>query len=132
MRGVTTAAGQTGKKRPQAPAEEEVDPKAPASDAEQWGDAGKCSDTEESESDVPPAPHVTKMLRQLCGASQVEAVGRQHEVDRKSTLVATRHNFYNPAKVTSVAQEEQSALPVGVIKMHDDTDDDDCFLWQSY
>ena len=79
------------------------------------GDAGKCSDTEESESGAPPAPHVTKMLRQLCGASQVEAVERQHGGERKYTVVAARHNLYTQTKATSVAQEEQSALPAGVL-----------------
>ena len=57
-------------------------------------EGGKYSDTEESESDVEPASQVTKLLRQLRGASKVEELERWSEVERKSTVVKTRHNFY--------------------------------------
>ena len=33
----------------------------------------------------------------------------------------TRHNFYKQTKVTSLAQEEQSALPAGVLNTYEDT-----------
>ena len=87
----------------------------------------KYSDTEESESDEEPAPLTTKLLRQLRGASKVEEVERSSEVERKSTVVKTRHNFYKQTKVTSLAQEEQSALPAGVLNTYEDTSDEEDF-----
>ena len=58
----------------------------------------------------------------------MEEVERWGEVERKSTIVpTTRHNFYRQTKVTSRAQEEQSALPAGVINTYEDsTDEEDC------
>ena len=64
-------------------------------------------------------------MRQLRGASKVEEVERWSEVERKSTVVKTRHTFYKQTKVTSLAQEEQSALPAGVMNVHEGSDDDD-------
>ena len=86
-----------------------------------------CSDTEESESEEEPAPQATKLLRQLRGASKVEEVERWSEVERKSAVVKTRHNFYKQSKVTSLAQEEQSALPAGVLNTYEDTTDEEAF-----
>ena len=62
---------------------------------------------------------------QLRGASKVEEVERSSEVERKSTVVKTRHNFYKQTKVTSHAQEEQSALPAGVLNTYEDTTDEE-------
>ena len=86
------------------------------------------SDTDESECVEEHAPESTKLLRQLRGAKKVEEVERWGEVERKSTIVpTTRHNFYRQTKVTSHAQEEQSALPAGVINTYEDsTDEEDC------
>ena len=83
-------------------------------------DGAKYSDTEESESDEEPAPQATKILRQLRGASKVEEVDRSNEVERKTTVLPAKHNFYKETKVTSLAQEEQSALPAGVLNTYED------------
>ena len=72
-----------------------------------------------SEPDEEPAPLATKLLRQLRGASKVDEVERWSEVQRKSTDVETKHNFYKQTKVTSLAQEEQSALPAGVLNTYE-------------
>ena len=64
-------------------------------------------------------------MRQLRGASKVEAVERWSEVERKTTVVKTRHNFYKQTKVTSLAQEEQSALPAGVLNTYEDSTDEE-------
>ena len=61
------------------------------------------------------------------GASKVEELERSSEVARKSTVVKTRHNFYKQTKVTSHAQEEQSALPAGVLNTYEDTTDEEDF-----
>ena len=127
VRGVTTATGQVGKKRPQATAQEDAGTEELDKDEEEGEEGAKYSDTEESESDEEPAPLTTKLLRQLRGASKVEEVERSSEVKRKSTVVNTRHNFYKQTKVTSHAQEEQSALPAGVLNTYEDTTDEEDF-----
>ena len=96
-------------------------------DEEEGEEGAKYSDTEESESDEEPAPLTTKLLRQLRGASKAEEVERSSEMERKCTVVKTKHNFYKQTKVTSRAQEEQSALPAGVINTYEDTTDEDDF-----
>ena len=46
---------------------------------------------------------------------------------RKTVVAKSKHNFYRQSKVTSRAQEEQSALPGGVINTYEDTTDEDDF-----
>ena len=67
VRGVTTATGQAGKKRPQATAQEGGGTEELDKDEEEWEEGARCSDTEESESDEEPAPQATKLSRQLRG-----------------------------------------------------------------
>ena len=57
----------------------------------------------------------------------MEEVERSGEVERKTTVVKTRHNFYKQTKITSHAQEEQSALPAGVLNTYEDTTDEEDF-----
>ena len=123
MRAVTTATGQAYKKRPQA---NDVEDGADGEDVDPE-EAVNYSDTEESESDQESAPQATKILRQLRGASKAEEVERWSEVERKSIVVKTRHNFYKQTKVTSRAQEDQSALPARVLNVYEDTTDEDDF-----
>ena len=52
---------------------------------------------------------------------------RAREVQRKSTVVNSKHNFFKRTKVTSRAQEEQSALPGGVTNVYEDTTDEESF-----
>ena len=124
---MSTATGQAGKKRPQATAQEGGGTEELDKNEEEWEEGARYSDTEESESDEEPAPQATKLLRQLRGTSKVEEVERWSEVERKSIVVKTRHNFYKQTKVTSLAQEEQSALPAGVLNTYEDTTDEEFF-----
>ena len=127
VRGVKAAAGHGGKQRPQATAEEGGATEELDRDEEEVEGCDDYSVTDESESVEEHAPETTKLLRQLRGAKKVEEVERWGEVERKSTIVQTRHNFYRQTKVTSHAQEEQSALPAGVINTYEDsTDEEDC------
>ena len=125
MRGLRTATGQSGKTRPQATTQDGADSEGAAQDDEDEG--AKYSDTEESESDEEPAPETTKILRQLRGASKAEEVDRSGEMARKTVVAKSKHNFYRQTKVTSRAQEEQSALPAGVLNVYEDTTDEDDF-----
>ena len=125
MRGLRTATGQSGKTRPQATTEDGADGAGADQDDEE--EDAKYSDTEESESDEELAPETTKILRQLRGASKAEEVDRSGEMARKTVVAKSKHNFYRQSKVTSRAQEEQSALPGGVINTYEDTTDEDDF-----
>ena len=121
MRGVTTATGRADK----VPATGQADT---AQDEEEWEEGAEYTDTEGSEFDEEPAPQATKILRQLRGASKVEEVERWNEVERKTTVLKARHNFYKETKVTSLAQEEQSALPAGVLNTYEDSTDEEAFV----
>ena len=46
---------------------------------------------------------------------------------RKSSLCNHKHSFYRNTRCTSIAQEEQSALPVGVTNVFEDSDDDEAY-----
>ncbi|MDA8609544.1 hypothetical protein N9L19_01360 [bacterium] len=125
---MTSATGQAGKKRPQATSQEgagteELD-KDEEEEEEEEGDA-KYSDIEESDPGEEPASLATKLLRQLRGASKVEDVERWSDVERKTIVVKTKHNFYKRTKVTSVAQEEQSVLLAGVLSTYEGTTDEE-------
>ena len=132
VRGVTTATGQADKNRPQARPQAKVQGGDGANegdeDEEESGERARYSDTEESESNEEPAPQATKILRQLRGASKVEEVERWSEVERKATVLKMKHNFYKQTKITSLAQEEQSALPAGVLNTYEDTTDEESFF----
>ena len=39
-----------------------------------------------------------------------------------------KHNYYKDTRVTSFPQEEQSALPAGVVNVHQDSSDEDGFV----
>ena len=94
-------------------------------DDDDWGEG--ASDTEGSDSGEELAPQATKLLRQLRGAAKMEELDRSSEVQRKSTVVRSKHNFYKQTKVTSHAQEEQSALPAGVTNVYEDSTDEEEF-----
>ena len=61
----------------------------------------------------------------------MEEMDRWNEVERKSTAVKTRHNFYRQTKVTSLVREEQSALPAGVLNTYEGTTDEEAFFFAS-
>ena len=84
-----------------------------------------ASETESSESE--PPPEGTRLLRQLRGATNVEEVTRQPELQRRTIAARHAHNVYRNTKVTSRAQEEQSAVPAGVRNVMEDSDDDEAW-----
>ena len=64
--------------------------------------------------------HVLKMLYQ----GNMEEISRQEQQSKKSTVFNRKHNCYRNTRCTSLAQEEQSALPAGVTNVNEDSDDD--------
>jgi len=57
----------------------------------------------------------------------MEEVARQEEQSKKAKVFMRKHDVYRNTKVTSVAQEEQSALAAGVLNQYEDSDDDDAY-----
>ena len=56
----------------------------------------------------------------------MEERARQELMSSKTkTFHIAKHGYYRKTCVDSVAQEMQSALPGGVVKVHEDTDEDD-------
>ena len=88
------------------------------------GNAG-CQVSESESSEDAPAPEGTRLLRQLRGSTRVEEVSREPEVQRKVCAARHEHTVYRNTKVTSRAQEEQSAIPAGVRNVMEDSDDDE-------
>ena len=71
-----------------------------------------ASDTEESSAAESQANDETRVLKMLKG----------------KIFKRPKHDFYKQTRCTSTAQEEQSALPVGVINRHEDSSEDkDCY-----
>ena len=67
--------------------------------------------------------HVLKMLYK----GNLEEAKRQDAQKRKSHCVSHKHNVYRNTRCTSTSQEEQSALPAGVINTYDDSEDDEAY-----
>ena len=57
----------------------------------------------------------------------MEEVSRQEQQCKKARAFNRAHKYYKNTRCTSMAQEEQSALPAGVINVNEDEDDDDVF-----
>ncbi len=92
-------------------------------DAEEFTESVQ-SQTEASSADDQAAhdDQDTRVLNMLYKGNIAE-VSRREETERKSRVVNSKHGFYKHTRVTSTAQEEQSALPAGVINQHEDSSD---------
>ena len=78
---------------------------------------------EEPVDEAAASVQVLKMLYK----GNMEEVSRQEQQDRKAKFFSRKHSFYRNTRVTSVAQEEQSALPAGVLNVHEDSDDTEAY-----
>ena len=63
-----------------------------------------------------------------------DAIQGQHGRDiptgratEKTKVFNQKHSFYRNTRCTNVAQEEQSALPAGVVNVYEDSDDDEAY-----
>ena len=86
---------------------------------------GGFSESESEKSEA--APEGTKLLRQWRGTTRLEQVDRLPEVQRRTVTGRHGHNVYRNTKVTSRAQEEQSAVPAGVTNQYEDSDDEEAW-----
>ena len=58
----------------------------------------------------------------------MEEVCRREKQCKKSQVFNRKHNCYRNTRCTSLAQEEQSALPAGVVNVNEDSDDEQEYL----
>ena len=61
-------------------------------------------------------------------SGNIEEISRRDQQDKRAGIFNIKHNCYRHTRCTSTAQEEQSALPAGVINVNEDSDDGDCYL----
>ena len=66
----------------------------------------------------------TRVLKMLYKGN-MEEVNRREDQARKARLISQKHSYYKQTRCTSTAQEEQSALPAGVINVHEDSSDEE-------
>ena len=81
------------------------------------------SDTEDGSADEPRGEEDTHILKMLYKGNMEEA-NRGTEQAKKAKVFNHRHDYYKNTRCTNAAQEEQSALPGGVINVNEDSDDD--------
>ena len=58
----------------------------------------------------------------------LDEANRYEERARKGAIYNQKHTYYKHTRCTSVAQEEASALPVGVFSVNEDSEDDAGFI----
>ncbi len=69
----------------------------------------------------------TRVLKMLYKGN-MEAISRQEQQHKNARVYNRKHNCYRNTRCTSTAQEEQSALPAGVINTNEDSDDEDAYM----
>ena len=82
--------------------------------------------TENSEEEVEDDENEAglKVLKMLY-KGDVSQISRRQEQQRKGGIFNKGHNFYKHTRCTSIAQEEHSAFPAGVLNVCEDSDDGD-------
>ena len=68
----------------------------------------------------------TRTLKLLYKGNMQDS-SRQEKQNKKAMVYNKKHNCYRNTRCTSTAQEEQSALPAGVINVNEDSDDEDAY-----
>ena len=99
----------------------------PGEQEEDWWrqDSETAASSSEGEQKSSADTRIIKLLYQ----GGVQDLSRKEEQVRKGGVSNTRkHDFYRHTRCTSLAQEEQSALPAGVMNVNEDSDDDEAYL----
>lgn len=98
--------------------------------AEKSSDEAPNSETEEAsmteEEDAGRDREDTHVLSLLYKGNVAET-NRREAQQSKARIFNAKHDFYRHTRCTSVAQEESSALPAGVINVNEDSSDPDDF-----
>ena len=82
-------------------------------------------EVEESDSGDKPEPNPETRVLKMLSSGDIMALNRQDEQHRRGKAFNPRHDTYKKTRCTSTAQEEQSAMPVGVINRCADSDDEE-------
>ena len=104
--------------------DDEDDANDPGARDEPEGSETEHSSSADENTGADEDTHVLKMLYK--GSPQ--HISREEQQSKKAHVFNRKHNCYHNTRCTSVAQEEQSALPAGVINVNEDSDDDDAYL----
>jgi hypothetical protein len=78
---------------------------------------------EEAKAEADASTRVLKMLYK----GNMEEASRLEQVSRQAKVFNRKHGYYRNARCTNVAQEEQSALPAGVLNVNEDSDDEEAY-----
>jgi hypothetical protein len=99
--------------------------------SESEGEGGHPTETESSSDEEAKMTHVDPdadmHILKMLYKGNLEESSRREEQTRKSHCVSHKHNVYRNTRCTSIWQEEQSALPGGVINTYLDSDDEDAY-----
>ena len=87
-----------------------------------------ASDTEESSEEEPDEPEEDTRVLKMLYKGNMEEVNRRAEQERRAKVISQKHSFYKQTRCTSTAQEEQSALPAGVLNVHEDSSGDEDYF----
>ena len=87
-----------------------------------------ASDTEESSEEEPDEPEEDTRVLKMLYKGNMEEVNRRVEQQRRAKVISQKHSFYKQTRCTSTAQEEQSALPAGVLNVHEDSSGDEDYF----
>ena len=100
----------------------------PALEGDTVASALVASDTEgSSEEDQEEPEEDTRVLKMLYKGN-MEEVNKRVEQERRARVISHKHAFYKQTRCTSAAQEEQSALPAGVLNVHEDSSDEEDYF----
>ena len=98
---------------------------SPQEDAPEGSQTEHSSSADEKDTELANADtHVLKMLYK----GSMKDLPRAPIQNEKAKVNNSRHSYYRHTRCTSVAQEEQSALPAGVTNINQDSDDEDAYL----
>ena len=124
---MASASGVTRRAGAPRSAQASPDDAIPADDAEsdEAHDASEPGyETEHSDEDKDePADDDTKVYMLLMHGD-VATKNLRAEQLRKGGIYNPKHGYFKRTRVTCTAQEEQSALPAGVINVHEDSEDE--------
>ena len=111
----------------QAPEENDREDDADASGEENIEGSETVHSSSVDEKEKAAANADTHVLKMMYKGNMAES-SRQEQQHKNARVFNRRHNCYRNTRCTSVAQEEQSALPAGVININQDSDDDEAYL----
>ena len=127
LRGVRAKLSRSQHKKPEdETCKQASEPAEDASDHEEW--EADWNETQESSShESAHERDVDTRILKLLYEGNVAERDRREEQQRKSLIFNKKHDYYRQTRCTNRAQEECSAMPAGVMNVHEDSDDPDAY-----